>query len=147
MLPLEGDRKPMPFLRGNFNYRQARFSPDGRLVAYVSDESGRNEVYIRSFPAGDLRWLVSTDGGTEPSWRSDGRELFYLARRQQFNAVEIRGGEGGIALSTPSALFQMPAHASGYRATNDGKRFLVAVPAREHERSPIHLVVNWRSEE
>lgn len=146
-LQLEGDRKPMPLLNGNFNYRQARFSPDGRFVAYVSDESGRDEVYLRSFPSGEVRLLVSVNGGTQPSWRRDGRELFYLSPARQLTSIAIEGSrERAPGLGIPRPLFQLPRHASGYEVANDGQRFLVAVPLQEQQRSPLHLVLNWAHE-
>lgn len=77
VLPVSSDRKPEPFVQTPSNEMQGQFSPDGRLVAYVSDETNRNEVYVQTFPASAHRWQVSTGGGSQPRWRRDGRELFY----------------------------------------------------------------------
>ncbi len=97
MLPLEGDKKPVPFLSREFNEGQARFSPDGHWVAYTSDESGQNEVYVRSFSMNSAgtaveaggKWKISDGFGTDPRWRGDGRELYYLSRGGGLLAVEI----------------------------------------------------------
>lgn len=73
------ERKPVPFLQTEFNEHIGRFSPDGSWLAYTSDESGTNEVYVRTFPASDAKWRISANGGSAPRWRGDGREVFYLA--------------------------------------------------------------------
>ena len=140
----EGDRKATPLVQGNFNYKQARFSPDGRAVAYVSDESGRDEVYVRSFPQNEVRLLVSIEGGAQPQWRRDGRELFYIAPGQLLTSVQINSSLKGVG--TPIMLFHLPRSASGYEVANDGQRFLVSVPSHQRERSPVHLVLNWANE-
>ena len=88
ILPLAGDRTPFPFVQTPFDEREPMFSADGRWLAYRSDESGRSEVYVRPFPKGEGRWLVSTNGGTMPHWRGDGRELFYQVN-QEIWAVPI----------------------------------------------------------
>jgi Tol biopolymer transport system component len=143
VLHLEDDRKAMLFLNGEFNYRQGRFSPDGRFMAYVSDESGRDEVYLRSFPSGEVRVLVSVDGGMQPLWRRDGRALVYLSPDQQLKSVDIERSGDRPTPGIPRPMFKMPRAASKYAMTNDGRRFLVALPVQEQERSPIHLVLNW----
>src|SRR5207249_5041905 len=80
VLPMFGDRKPFPYVQSDFNEAHAKFSPDGKWVAYGSDEIGRTEIYVRRFPnAGAGKWQVSTGGGDQPYWRADGKELFYLA--------------------------------------------------------------------
>ena len=85
VLRLDGDKKPFPFLRTGFNENNGQFSPDGRWVAYRSDESGRDEIYVRSFSpdAADastgVKWMISNNGGTDPRWRGDGSELHYIA--------------------------------------------------------------------
>jgi Tol biopolymer transport system component len=143
---LEGERKPIPFLTGEFNYKQGRFSPDGRFMAYVSDESGRDEVYVRSFPSGEARVLVSVDGGTQPSWRPDGRELFYLSPDGMLTSVVIERSGAEPTPRIPLPLFKLPGSAVKYAMSRDGQRFLVAWPMHERERSPVHLIVNWAHE-
>src|SRR5439155_26117796 len=90
LLPMFGDRQPIPFLQTAFNEKQAQVSPDGRWIAYVSDESGAWEVYIQSFPVPGGRRTISVGGGTEPQWRRDGKELFYLAADHMLMAVDVR---------------------------------------------------------
>ena len=110
-LPLAGgERKPMPILpdnlrQDNFRFREANFSPDARWIAYVSNESGRDDVYVRSFPSGEGKWLISTNGGTRPSWRRDGRELFYISPEGMLTAVEISAVSSGYTTGRfPPAL-------------------------------------------
>ena len=76
-MPIDGDRKPFPIVKTSFNELWATFSPDGKYIAYQSNESGRNEIYVHEFPEARNKWQVSTEGGVEPYWRGDGRELFY----------------------------------------------------------------------
>jgi eukaryotic-like serine/threonine-protein kinase len=148
MLPLEkGDRKPASLLKGDFNYKQASLSPDTRWVAYVSDESGRDEVYLRGFPSGEGRWMVSVNGGMQPSWGRDGRELFYLSPQRQLMSVALQSDSSReLRAGIPQPLFEMPPGADAF-AVADGQRFLVAViPPEEQQRSPINVVINWASD-
>ncbi|MBI2833800.1 MAG: serine/threonine-protein kinase, partial [Acidobacteria bacterium] len=92
VLPLFGDRKPYPFLKTEFDESQARFSPDGRWMAYVSNESGRLEVYVRPFPGPGTKWQISPNGGSQPQWRRDGKELFYIAADHRLMAVAVKSG-------------------------------------------------------
>ena len=109
LLPLEGDRKPRPFLQTSFNERVPMFSPDGRWLAwlaYVSDESGREEVYVQPFPGPGGKWQISTEGGSEPVWARNGRELFYR-NGQKMIAVEITA-RPTFAAARPRLLFEAP---------------------------------------
>ena len=149
VLPLEAGRKPVPFLRTEFDETDGRFSPDGRRVAYVSDESGRSEVYVRSFSSGvpisaGAKWLISSNGGDSPMWRKDGKELYYLDLEGKLMAVSIAAGSDFQA-SVPKALFQAPDGAAGARwaPSPDGKRFLFLVP-ETHEQAPLTVVLNWQ---
>jgi Tol biopolymer transport system component len=149
-LPLSGDRKPVPYLRTEATESQGQFSPDGRWVAYTSDESGRQEVYVQPFPlsAGNgLKSKVSIAGGAQPRWRRDGRELFYLAADRKLMAVEMSTGVQVRPLST-QALFPAPVvlisnDTQRYDVTADGKRFLINTEAAEIAPSPITVVLNW----
>jgi eukaryotic-like serine/threonine-protein kinase len=157
VLPFEGDRKPFPFLRTEFNNYDGQFSPDGRRVAYVSDESGREEIYVRTFspasPASssDLggKWLISTGGGSQPRWRGDGKELYYLAPDVKLMAVEIATKpvfRAGVA----KALFQAPPQnavsiiSHSWDLTPDGKRFLFPTPT-DQGHAPFNVVLNWQA--
>ncbi len=146
VFPLFGDRKPYPLLETEFEESQAQFSPDGRWFAYVSNESGRNEVYVQSFPQSGGKWLVSTGGGAQPHWRRDGKELFYIAADRSMMAVDINTG-ATFEPAAPRPLF--PTRVSGYSSPNryvvtgDGQRFLVNSPAAEVSHTPITIVLNW----
>src|SRR5262249_31302262 len=104
VLPLFGDHKPTLFLKTTFAEGQARFSPDGKWVAYASDESGTFEVYIQEFPGPGGKWQISTRGGFQPTWRADGRELYYIAADGQLMAVPITTA-AGFAAGVPAPLF------------------------------------------
>jgi hypothetical protein len=132
MLRLMGDRKPVPLLQTEFVESHAALSPDGAWIAYVSNESKRNEVYVRAFPTGGRKWQVSSDGGSEPAWRGDGGELFYLATDRTLMAVAVRAGTQ-LAFDLPQRLFatRMSAQTNPnytrnqYAVSADGQRFLI----------------------
>lgn len=144
------DGKGRPFLQTEFRERQGRFSPDGRWVTYVSDESGRHEVYVKPFPHGEDKWQISTTGGVEPTWRSDGKEIFYLAADRKLMAVPVTS-DTTFRAGAPTTLFETRADASGnvgivgssqYAVTPDGHRFLVSQPA-SGESAPVVVIINW----
>jgi Tol biopolymer transport system component len=152
VLPMTGDRKPFPFLQTEFTETQGRLSPDSRWMAYTSNESGTSEVYVQPFPASGAKWQVSVNGGMQPKWRRDGKELFYLAADRKLMAVEVNAGavfESGIpkplfdtriGTSNPLYLFNQ------YDVTGDGQRFLVASTPNEATSAPIAVVMNWAAE-
>jgi hypothetical protein len=154
VLPLSGEREPFPFLQTECNEEHAQFSPDGRWLAYTSDESGRPEIYVQSFPASGGKWRVSTHGGTHPRWRrSDGKELFYLdGRGNTLMAVTVNGDSHTFEAAVPVALFDVPVgrFRSGpfngmyhYDVTADGQRFLVNTLVEAPPPPPITIVLNW----
>jgi eukaryotic-like serine/threonine-protein kinase len=143
ILPLGGERKPQPFLQTPFNESDGHFSPDGRWVAYVSDESGRDEVHVRTFPQPDGRWQISAGGGSFPRWRADGRELFFVSDSQLL-AVDVQTGPT-LRFGAPRALFRMP-QANHYEVSGDGQRFLVKMPLRERDPRGLQVVLNWTAE-
>jgi Tol biopolymer transport system component len=152
LLSLADGRKSIPFLRSQFNETGGRISPDGRWMAYTSDETGRDEIYVTSFPEPHGATRISTDGGAQAEWRRDGRELFYRAPDRKLMAVPIQGGANFDA-GTPHALFELPPEPpawiqSGvdqrvYAPSADGQRFLIGVPAGEESSAPITVVLNW----
>jgi Tol biopolymer transport system component len=142
ILPLTGDRKPFPFLNTEFDEKEPAFSPDGRWLAYQSTESGRTEIYVRSFPKGDAKWLISTDGGTAPKWRGDGGELFY-ERNREIWAVTIESRTTGIAARTPHRLFDIGMGSVGWDVARDGQRILVAHGIENRAPGALTVVVNW----
>ena len=143
LLPLGGDDKPQALLQTEFNESQARLSPDGRWIAYVSDESGRDEVYVRSFPQLDGRWQISLSGGRLPRWRGDGRELFYLSPQGEVLAVDVAAGPA-YRTGAPRMLLALR-HADQYDVGPDGHQFLVAIPTID-SRNGLQVVVNWQEE-
>jgi Tol biopolymer transport system component len=146
LLPLDGDRTPVPFLRTPFNETEARFSPDGRWVAYVSNETGSPEVYVTRFLGPSGKWPVSTAGGNYPRWRGDGRELFYLTREGKMMAVLVNGQGEDFVVGSERPLFSTRVGAGGrypYDVTSDGQKFLVNNVVEVAAPSPITLVVNW----
>jgi Tol biopolymer transport system component len=147
VLPLAGERKPMLFLRDNFNESQAQFSPDGKWMAYVSDESGGPQIYVQSFPMQTGKWQISTDGGTQPRWRRDGKELFYLGPDQKLMAVTAKSGNT-FETEAPRMLFQTALNVTDPRQTYavaaDGQRFLLNTPV-ETASPPMTIVLNWQA--
>jgi Tol biopolymer transport system component len=149
VLPTAEPDKPMPFLRTAFNEIQGRVSPDGRWIAYTSDESGRWEVYLQSFPMPGVKRAVSVGGGAQPQWRGDGRELFYLAPDRRIMVVNVDLSEGA-EFTRPRALFQVGVPGSPvdilsqYAVSPDGQRFLVN-STDESGRAPITTIVNWQA--
>jgi Tol biopolymer transport system component len=145
------DRKAQPFLRTTFNESSARFSPDGRWLAYISDESGRFEIYVQPYPGPGGKWQVSTEGGTEPVWNRNGRELFYRSGDKMM-AVDITT-QPAFASGKPRMLFEgqyspAPGTATNYDVSSDGQRFLMIKPNEAGEAAPtqINVVLNWFEE-
>jgi len=149
VLPMFGDRKPYSYLQTGSDEMQARFSPDGKWVAYTSDESGVPEIYVQTFPASGGKWRISTNGGTQPSWRRDGKELYYIAGDRGLMAVEVKPGSQ-FETGVPQKLFNtrvltLTDFRNAYLASNDGKRFLINSNLEHPEGTPINVLVNWTS--
>lgn len=153
VLPLSGDRKPFPFLASSaFSYAQARVSPDGKWLAYYSNESGRNEIYVQGFPKPVSKFQISTDGGISPRWQRDGKEIFYLSPDNVLMAVSVRITDKTVDASRPVALFNAGPGPSGlagygtrqqYDVTADGQRFLVNTNITQTNENPVTVVWNW----
>jgi Tol biopolymer transport system component/tRNA A-37 threonylcarbamoyl transferase component Bud32 len=151
VLPLSGDRKPRPYLRTDFDERNGRVSPDGRWMAYTSNESGELEIYVRTFPdANGGKWHVSVGGGAQPEWRRDGKELFYLSPELKVVSVEVKPGPGGFQAGRPRVLFTRPRAGLGYTnlgmdyaVSADGKRFLANTAVDDGVSSNITVLTNW----
>jgi hypothetical protein len=154
VLSLKGDLAPYLFEAVTFVQGQGQISPDGRWLAYNSNESARFEVNVQSFPKpGGGRRQISKDGGSFPRWRRDGKELYYYASDGRLMSVPI-GGTTGLETGAAVALFQPglvngAANTIGYRAqyevSPDGQRFLLNVPIDPSSESPITVVLNWLS--
>jgi len=106
VVPLSGDHKPFPFLQTPFNEDDGVFSPDGRWMAYDSDQSGSFEVYLSPFPSGGSKWQVSQGGGVQPFWSRDGSKLFYIAPGGKLMEASIKENGSAVAIGTPQELFQ-----------------------------------------
>ncbi|HEY4229329.1 MAG TPA: protein kinase [Thermoanaerobaculia bacterium] len=145
-LPTTGEKKPIPIAVSPFNEQSPMFSPDGRYVAYVSNESGRDEIYVQTFPEAGGKWQVSNEGGNDPSWRGDAKEIYYRSPDQKLMAVEIRGG-ADFQAGVPQALFpirvRVGAPRNKYAPTLDGQRFMIAAPLGRDAMSPTTIVLNW----
>jgi Tol biopolymer transport system component len=135
-----------------FNERTPRLSPDGRWLAYSSDETGRAEVYVTSFPGHQNKWRVSSVGGVEPVWRSDGNELFYIAANRELMAASVHTRDSFRIVRTPAPLFQTRAETSGqlgivgrnqYVASPDGQRFVIRQVSPGGPPPPITVVLHW----
>jgi len=137
------DQKPRSLDLSPANDSQGVLSPDGRLIAYASDETGADEIYMRAFPPADGRWLISTGGGARPRWRTDGRELFFISPDGRLMSVLVAGFPPQYR--PPVTLFQMRG-AKDFAVSPDGQRFLVQVPVREARDHELHVVLNWASE-
>jgi hypothetical protein len=137
--------QPKPYLQGSSSEWQGRFSPEPnpRWVAYQSDETGRNEIYIASFPDARRKLQVTAGGGIFPQWGPDGRELFYLSGDGMLTVVSLRNGADGLEPSSPQPLFPLAANfnfASPFEVSPDGKRILVN---QAQPNTELDVVVNW----
>jgi hypothetical protein len=145
VLPLFGDRQPFPFLQTKFREIGGVFSPDGKWIAYLSDESGSYQVYVQSFPPSGGQWQISSEGGSFPRFRRDGKELFYLAANGKLMAMEVKANTFGFEFSSPKPLFET--HSTDrYAVTGDGQRFLISRPIEESASAPITVILNWTAE-
>jgi Tol biopolymer transport system component len=155
-LPLTGDRTPFPVAQTSFEEFGGQFSPDGRWLAYASNESGRAEIYVRPFPSPGGKWQVSTAGGNQPRWRRDGKELFYVAPDNRLMAVPLglAADTSAVVVGEPMVLFPTrlasgagigppgSIFAAQYDVATDG-RFLMNVAVEEATAPPITIVQNW----
>jgi Tol biopolymer transport system component len=137
------------FLKAPSILRNGQFSPDGKWVAYASNETGKWEIYVTSFPDARGRWQVSTSGGEQPRWRADGKELFYLSSDEKIMAAPVTT-EAKFDNGTPAALFQasprqpiLPFDLFVYDVSRDGQRFLINTPVKQAKMTPMSIVLNW----
>ncbi len=148
VLPLGGDPKPSPVMQTPFGETNGRFSPDGKWIAYESTESGPGQIYVQGYPSGS-KTQVSTEGGFQPRWRADGKELFYIGPDKRLMAVETKTDAGGVHVGTPRVLFELRvSNLPGppyYDVTRDGQRFLINVAGEETTPTPMAVVMNWNA--
>jgi len=145
--PLNGTKPPQLFLRTRFTEAGPKFSPDGRWISYVSDESGQYEVYVRSYQGPGGKWQVSTQGGGEQIWSRDGSELFYRnGNKWMVVAVDL---QPEFKAETPQLMFEGPYVDVGgvsFDVTADGERFLLLEPAAQSPVTHLNVVLNWFEE-
>ncbi|PWT91668.1 MAG: hypothetical protein C5B55_07760, partial [Blastocatellia bacterium] len=148
ILPLSAARNPSPFMETpQFDEERAQFSPDGRFIAYDSNESGTRQVYVAPFPGPGAKQQVSTTGGEDAIWSKDGKELFFLSEGKMMVA-EVKTNGSGLEIGNVKLLFD--AHSgfgsnAHYDVTPDGKRFIIATLG-EGGSAPMNLVVNWTAD-
>jgi hypothetical protein len=157
VLPLSSDRKPVPFLTTQFDEKEGKFAPTRngsppRWLAYTSDETGKDEVYVQSFPASATKMRISTNGGSQPRWRRDGKELLYMAGDGTIMGVPVTMAAAGFQAEAPTVLcrpsFAAPLTPSDdrFEVSADGRRFLILAPSEGLGAQGIHVVVNWDAE-
>jgi Tol biopolymer transport system component len=149
-LPLVGTPEPYPVVRTAADEHYGTLSPDGRWLAYISNETGAYEVYVESFPATGFKRQVSTQGGFEPQWRDDGKELFYVTPSQTLVTVGVKSTPTTLEVAAPAALFptrikwmEIQAVAHHYAPAPDGQRFLISSATDEAQSLPVTIVLNW----
>ena len=144
VLPQFGDKKPFPYINTEFREENAKLSPGGQWLAYVSDESKRNEVYVQTFPEHGGKWQISTGGGIEPVWSRDGRELYFISTDRKMMTVEIKASGSKFDAGVPKALFEV--RVAGHFDVGKDGRFLIRVPQEQAATNvPITVVVNWQA--
>jgi Tol biopolymer transport system component len=154
LLSLGGGKQPTPLLQTTFIEAQARFSPNGRWIAYISNETGQFQVYVESFPTTGAKLAISIGGGSQPQWRSDGKELYYYTPDRKLMAVEVNGDGPTFKVGEARPLFEVRVFAIDqsfpgngyYTVTHDGKRFLVSSLPEAPERQQINVVLNWTAD-
>ena len=146
LLPMDGASKPIPYLRTPYDETGAAFSPDGKWMAYTSNESGQNQVYVQAVPVSGAKWQISTTGGADAQWRIDGKELFYVSADGKLMSVPIKLG-ASVEPATPQGLFNY-AGTTAYAPSRDGQQFLVNVPAGGEAATvpPLTVITNWQAE-
>jgi serine/threonine-protein kinase len=156
MLRLRGDQRPQPLVRTKFSEGSPKFSPDGKWIAYASNESGRSEVYVMAYPGPGAKIQVSNDGGTDPVWRHDQQELFYrsgdLMMAVDVNTADVASGrskpkvlwKGDYLAGAGSSCGMMGPTSANYDVSGDGRRFLMIKDTAVTSQSTIlHVISNW----
>jgi len=147
-VPVSGDRKPFAVVQTSFAERRGRLSPDGHWIAYESNESGRPEVYVQSFPPpSGNRWIISKDGGQSPRWRRDGKELFFYATGGGIMSVDVKAqrAPNEFEVDDPHLVRNVLAFGAAFDVSSDGQRFLVNGRATQGDssRSTLTVILNW----
>ena len=148
-MPLDGDRKPFPLVQTPFNNGNPAFSPDGKRVAYSSDESGRIEIYVVSFPKPAGKWQVSLEGGTNPQWNRKGTEIFFLTSTDnRLMSAQIDGKGGQFVVGNLKSFFMFSGSVAlqpWFAPAPDDSKFIAPAPTAE-DQPPLTLITNWTAE-
>jgi WD40 repeat protein len=146
ILPMAGSKKPYAFLHASFQEGMPVFSPDGHYMAYVSNETGRFEIYVRRFPGPSGKWQVSAEGGIDPQWSADGRTIYFRSLNSKLMAAPVTPG-AGFQAGVPKALFTAEFTAGTgvdqYQVSRDGKKILLITPTERQKTSPITVILHW----
>jgi Tol biopolymer transport system component len=146
VLPVDSNQKPYPLFQTQFNETYAQLSPNGRWVAYLSNETGADELYVARFDNPSERRRISTSGAAQPRWRRDGKELFYLSGDKSLMAVAVKEGEA-FESSEAIALFKLDSIVyDSYDVSHDGKRFLINIAENTTQSMPFTVVLNWTAD-
>jgi hypothetical protein len=150
---MDGTGKPFPVAQTDFEERDGQFSPDGKWIAYQSNESGRSEIVVQPFPGPGDKLQISTGGGGQVRWRPDGKELFYIALDGRLMAVPIRMAFNGQSIEPAAPVPLFATRVGGawqgpdrqqYVVSRDGQRFLMNTLAEGDNPSPITVILNWK---
>ena len=145
VMPLDGQGKPKPYMNANYQVSGPSLSPDGRWVAYAS-ESGRNEINVQGFPDKRGKWSVSNEASNYPQWRADGKELYWVRRRDDMiMAASVTLGAATVSIGQATPLFRLPVWSTGpfFQPARDGQRFLVWEAEGGQQEPPMVVVRNW----
>jgi hypothetical protein len=149
---MDGNRRPYRFSQGDSADVEGQFSPDGRWVAYSSNESGEWQVYVAPFESNGSKYQISLSGGQQPRWRRDGKELFFLSLDGKLMAISVKGSLI-LQSNPPTVLFEARAHEPiaaeeffTYDVSADGQRFLINENVEEGNPPPVDIVLNWASQ-
>jgi serine/threonine protein kinase/Tol biopolymer transport system component len=142
VMPMTGERKPQPLLQTKANEQNGRISPDGKWLAYQSDEAGSDDIYVTQFPQPARSWRISKSGGVNPHWRGDGKELYFVAGNKLMAVSMTLGTE--VQSGTPQSLFEI--EGTQYEPSKDGQRLLTTVVTEKAPAPPINVVLNWTAE-
>ncbi len=144
VIPRFGDRKPFPYISTEYQEGFARLSPDGQWLAYVSNESRRNEIYLQTFPEHGGKWQISTNGGEWPVWSRDGRELYFIGADRKLMAVEVKGTAKSLQAGVPKPLFEVPVSAQ-FDVAKDGRFLMQAPTGQSAANPPLTVITNWQA--
>jgi hypothetical protein len=149
LLPMMGAPKPVPLLRSSFSELHAQFSPDGRWLAFTSNESGRDDVYVQSFPDAATRQIVSNTGGAYPRWSPGGRELFYRALDGHLMTVPVRLVGSSVELGAPSVVMRLVeaagVHPYPYDLAADGRILAMTPASGDVQDVTLTVLMNWQA--